>query len=265
MSNDNPTTVNKASRATQKHWATWVLDIFVAIGAISQVAIGIVLIHQLHAYKSSNRLTRRSLELTRNNLDLTSKSVALTQKSTELSQKTIELTQKSVEATQEALKYASKANEISQKGLEAANTAWVDVRIKDVSRFSKDRMDINYYIENHSGSPATGIFAECYLETSYGIDENAFSESNIAIMPNQTVETHSRILVIMSDPKTLVNEINDGKMGIKVYVFFFNAMGKKASFIETFYKIRGRFTNTDTQFNPSQADVFKLIKGSTPR
>jgi hypothetical protein len=198
-------------------------------------------------------------------LAIAQKNIALAQTNTELSQKTVELTQKSLESTQEALGYANKANEISEKGMEAANTAWIDVSIKDVRSLSKDRFDINYYIENHSAAPATRIFAECYLEKSFGIDENVFSESNIAIMPNQTVETHSRILVIKGEVKTIVNEINDGKMGIKVYVTLRNAMGKKTSFIETFYKTGGRFTVTNTQFNPSQTDIIKLIKGNQPK
>jgi hypothetical protein len=71
MSDESPIISSEPSNEKQiivaqkeKHWAAWVLDIFVAIGAISQVGIGIVLICQLSAYEKSNKLTQESLKLT---------------------------------------------------------------------------------------------------------------------------------------------------------------------------------------------------------
>ncbi len=46
-----------------------ILDFFVAIGAISQVAIGIILIYQLMAYIDSNTINRQSTEVTKQALE----------------------------------------------------------------------------------------------------------------------------------------------------------------------------------------------------
>jgi hypothetical protein len=291
MSDDNATTndeKNITRLKNDKHWAAWVLDIFVAIGAISQIGIGVVLIYQLSAYKASNDLTRKSLELSRKNFDLTAKSVDLTQRSTELSQKTIELTQKSLEATQEALKYASKANEISEKQMEAANAPWIDVSINDVTykrggglenstgmlppaygvlgtvdakgRVSNNTVEISYSVRNHSDSPAPRVYSECFLENATGYMDREFSDPNShAIMPHQTMNRRASLLAMNGDPKAVVSQIDNAKVGIRVSVLFYSAMGKKGSFIETFYKIDGKFIVTNTEFNPSESEIMKMI------
>jgi hypothetical protein len=275
----------------EKHWATWLLEIFVAVGAISQIGIGIVLILQLSAYESSNNLTRKSLELSRKNFDLTAKSVDLTQRSTELSQKTIELTQKSLDATQEALKYASKANEISEKQMEAANTPWIDVSINNVSykrsnnlerssgmlppaygilgtsdangRISNNTVEISYSVQNHSDAPAPRVYSECFLENARGYMDRELSDPNShAIMPHQTMNRRASLLAVKGDPKGVVNQINDAKVGIRISVLFYSAMGKKNSFVETFYKIDGKFIVTNTEFNPSESEIMKMIHES---
>jgi hypothetical protein len=274
MSDDNPTTSNEASNAKQKHWAAWLLDIFVAIGAISQIGIGIVLIYQLGAYESSNKLTRQSLELNKQNLDLTAKNVALTQRSTELSQKTIELTQKNLELTQknldaaqEALKYSSKANEISEKGIETSNMPSLDVSISRVkaSSFKKtDAIEIAYWIQNHSSSPAPRAFAQCFLEHATGCFDLAgiSFDNNLAIMPHQTVSMTATLAAPPGNAKNIVNSINEGKVGIRIYVVLVSPVGKKDSFIETFYKSGRTFNVTNMKFNPSFSETDKMISES---
>jgi hypothetical protein len=248
--------------------------------------------------KSTNAATRaansaeQGLALTRENLDLTSKNVALSQKSTELNQKTIELTQRSLEATQEALKYASKANEISEKQMEAANAPWIDVSINDVSykrsnslerstgmlppaygvlgtsdakgRISNNTVEISYSVQNHSDAPAPRVYSECFLENAKGYMDRELSDPNShAIMPHQTMNRRASLLAVNGDPKAVVNQINDAKVGIRVSVLFYSAIGKKNSFVETFYKIDGKFIVTNTEFNPSESEIMKMIHEST--
>ena len=266
MSDPSAATSNEASNAKQRHWAAWVLDIFVAIGALSQIAIGILLIYELKEYQASNQLTRKSLEISARNLDLTAKSVDLTAKSveltqrgTELSQKSIELTQKGLEATQEALKYASKSNELSAKGIEAANTPWLDVAITNVTVNGKDGLFIDYTLQNHSDSPATGISSQCYLEhagVSY-IDENSFSSNNLAIMPHQPVAARSTLIARGHDPKITLKQIAESRVNIKINVIIVSPSGKKTTLIETFRKKGRVFSIIDMQFNPPWADVVK--------
>lgn len=56
----NTTTV--AMSKNDKHWATWILDGVVAIGAIAQIVIGYILICQLTAYQQSNAILDKTLK-----------------------------------------------------------------------------------------------------------------------------------------------------------------------------------------------------------
>jgi hypothetical protein len=76
-----------------------------------------------------------------------------------------------------------------------------------------------------------------------------------ALMPHQTVNMRASFLTGPRDPKALVKQINDAKIGIRVYVLFHNAMGKTSSFVETFYKIEGKFVVTNTEFNPPETEI----------
>ena len=208
-------------------------------------------------------------------------------KSTNAATRVAKLTQKSLDATQEALRHASKANDISEKALEAANTPWIDASVKDVTYritagqddagdlppaygvlgmvdakgnvFNKT-IEISYSIQNHSGSPAPRVYAECYLEHAVGCqDREVFDSGTQAIMPNQTLKRQASLMVPQGDPRTLVDKINRAQIGIRVYVLIWNAVGKKTSFIETFYKSGGKFIVTNMEFDPPESVVKKMM------
>jgi hypothetical protein len=236
MSDASAVINNEANNTKQKHWATWILDIVVAIGAISQIGIGVVLIYQLKAYEASNSLTRDALALTRKTVD-------------------------------------------------AANTPWIDANISAVTSRSGDRFDaendlppvngvlgitdskgrvfkntieVSYSLQNHSESATPRIYSECFLTNIRGAFDRELDDTNDrALMPHQTVNLRASFLTANGDPKAVVNQINDAKIGIRVYVLFYNTMGKKSSVVETFYKIEGKFVVTNTEFDPPETEIKK--------
>lgn len=292
MSNDSPTTTNEnaiTGAKTEKKLVTWVFDILIGIGALSQVVIGIVLIFQLSAYRASNDLTRQSLELSRKNsdlaaksveiskrsLELTDKSIELTQRSTELSQRNVELAQKNLDAVQQGLQYASKANEISKTGLETANMPSLDVNITGVGFENgplalydmQNAVEVRFSIENHSDAAATKAFAQCFLENMPGKD-GPFGiagpeKKDFAVMPHQTEKLRAKMFTVKGRIGAgIIELVNSGKIGVKVYVSFSTSLGKKGDFIETFYKSGGRFTSTNTEIDPPEKEISDLIAHS---
>src|SRR5207302_8766078 len=105
-------------------------------------------------------------------------------------------------------------------------------------------VDVTYAVQNHSDSPSPRIYAECFLKDVKGcVDREISAFNHRAIMPRQKMEGHASLLVTSgADPKRIVDDINRAKIGIRIYVLSFDAIGKKSSFIETFYKINGKFT-----------------------
>jgi hypothetical protein len=205
-------------------------------------------------------------------LDISQKNIDIAQRSIELTQKNVEIAQKNLEAAQQGLQYASKANEISETGMQAANnTPTLDVRIEEVTSKrtapgpgNNDAIEISYIIENNSDAPAPRVFPECFLETVTGVVDAStpLPDSGIAIMPRQPISCHATLFAPTGDPKKIAGEINDGKVGIRVYVRFFSALGKETRFIQTFYKNGGRFASTDMKFNPPPSEILKLIDQS---
>jgi hypothetical protein len=212
------------------------------------------------AATSAANSARQSVEISQKNLDLIAKSIDITQRSTELSQRNVELAQKSLDATREAIGYASKQNAISERTMEAATTPWIDVRIQQIKPLSDKMMQIKWTMENHSDSPAPSTLSECFIQNT--IDQNGFGAgSNLAVLAHQTINMTSDILVPGQNTKTLIQQITQGKMPIKIMVL----SSKKSSIIETFYWLNGDFTVTDQKFNPSRKDILKLLNDSYPK
>ena len=215
---------------------------------------------------------KQSVEISQRGLELTDKSIELTQRNTELSQRNVELAQKNLDAVQQGLQYASKANEISEKGLETANMPTLDVGISGVQMGGAEwifkrqtTIEVSLVIQNHSETPAPRVYAQCFLERykGVGLDVGALNNNSFAVMPRQTVSLHNTIFTMQQHSGSEVLDlINNGKIGIRVYVLFFSSMGKKKEFIKTFYRTRGRFGYTNIEFDPPEKEISDMINQS---
>jgi len=173
--------------------------------------------------------------------NLTQKSLSIGQKNVELSEASIKLTQQSLDATKEALKYAQAANDITSKGLNAGTTAWVDIKIESVKVRNFNSMDIRYILTNHSDVPAENVFTQCILPgDKNNIDRTFFGERDpFVLMPKGEGEFTSNVMV--ADPKSVMQKINSGDVGIEIFVCYHNPLGKRVSFVESFTKQNGNF------------------------
>lgn len=277
-----------------KHWASWVLDVVVGIGAVAQIFIGIILIWQLKAYEASNELTRESVLLSSKNLDASTAGLELTRQSIVLGQKSLDLTQKSLESTQQALKLSQAANDISAQGIGASNTPWIDAKIDDISYipdhpdkpelddlppnngilgygdaaghyFSNKAIAIHYTLENHSDTPAKHVYVSFFLKNSKGyatgyVDTGAFGGMyNVAVMPKQTVHLTTHLIPQGGDPRDMIRLINKTKVSVEVYIFYFDALKHKTEFIETLHKLGDDWTVTGTEYDPPESEIHDMI------
>jgi hypothetical protein len=242
--------------------------------------------------KDANEISRQAMAANQKSLELNQKSLALAQQSIDITQKSLDLNQQSVKAAQEALALTEKANEISQQGIATANTPWIDVRIINISytgnhaydpttadlppyngiiastdgkgHSTNASLDIHYSLENHSDSPAKHVYVYCFLKngSSYAAgftDREALADDSVALMPKQVATFTASMLSEGRDPREMIKLIEQSKVGVKIYVFYFDALKHKTSFIETFYNINGIITLTNTEFDPPESEIEDML------
>lgn len=123
---------------------------------------------------------------------------------------------------------------------------------------------VTYLMQNHSDSPAAKVFAQCFLENAKGFDLAGLNTNSFAAMPREPMRLHALIFTGKEHSSSgILDLINRGKVGIKIYVLYFSSMGKKKSFVQTFYKIHGRFSETSMEFDPTEKEVTDMIERSS--
>lgn len=237
-------------------------------------------------------LQKDANEINRQSMMAAQKSIEFTQHSIDLTQKSLGLNQQSVKTAQDAFALTAKSNEISQQSLAASNMPWIDVNIISIGytgnhSYDADTadlppnygvissidsrghetnasLDIHYAVENHSDSPAKHIYVTCFLKrgSSYKSgfsDREAIADDSLAVMPKQTINRTASMLSEGGDPRSMIDLIKREKAGIRIYVFYFDALKNKTSFIETFYYIGGKPTLVDTEFDPTESEIEDMI------
>jgi hypothetical protein len=197
---------------TEKHWATWILDVLVAVGAGAQVFIGIILIWQLGSYQKSNELTQQSLDLNKKQFELT--------------QKSLDLTQKSLDQTQAEIAVAQEASNISRKSLEMTNTPWVTIEINKISVDAASQITIDFTYANHSTSPAEKVSAMFDViggGTLYDLadDRTRFNDSaEVVLSPNETIGSRRTVYTDYGQANLIKDNIYHGKCDVDVLLMY---------------------------------------------
>lgn len=188
-----------------------------------------------------------------------------------------------------------RANELNLEAITAANTPWLDVHLEDIKYIpnhppnpvldelppnngvagvgtingplSNSSVDISYSVENHSDTPAKRIWVGCFLQNAPEYDDTEFeAPSSIAVMPRQTIKLVSRMLTTSGkDPSEVIDRIRQAKVGIEIYVSYFDTLKHKHDFIQTFHQLNGAFVSTNIELDVPDSELTDMIlKRDTP-
>jgi hypothetical protein len=194
------------------------------------------------------------------------------QHSADLTQQSIFLTQKSLDLTRQSV-------QVAQEGL----IPWIGITIKDmvpIERSGEDpvlisrcwcvngkkfdnSVQVDYSLHNLSDFPSPSIYTSCFLDKYGGYEprETATSYLNrTAILPTRSIDITANLLLQGGQPKAVIKLIRQGKVGIIIFLAYRDAIQRETSCLMTFYDTNGKFTITNTEFNPSHSEISKLIK-----
>ena len=183
--------------------------------------------------RDANTINKQEVGLNQKALDLSQKSLELAQKSVGLTQQSLALTQQSVKASEQALHFASKANDISEKGLTAANTPSVGMRI-DRIEYKSDQIIISYTLTNHSALVANYINTDCFLEGVKAPDLSMLTTRRTSIMPNDSFQFYAQFFP--EEVKATKKGIESGEINIQFLVQYKGPLNTRSNFTETFVK-----------------------------